>query len=46
MDVLPAGGFDKKEFLRLAASLEQNSDTRWPPRLCRARRSKASFSRP
>jgi Cu+-exporting ATPase len=26
MDVLPAGGFDKKEFLRLAASLEQNSE--------------------
>jgi len=26
MDVLPAGDFDKKEFLRLAASLEQNSE--------------------
>ena len=26
MDVLPAGGFDSKEFLRLAASLEQNSE--------------------
>jgi Cu+-exporting ATPase len=26
MDVLPAGGFDAKEFLRLAASLEQNSE--------------------
>ena len=26
MDVLPAGGFDPKEFLRLAASLEQNSE--------------------
>jgi Cu+-exporting ATPase len=26
MDVLPAGGFDKKELLRLAASLEQNSE--------------------
>ena len=26
MDVLPTGGFDKKEFLRLAASLEQNSE--------------------
>jgi Cu+-exporting ATPase len=26
MDVLPAGGFDKKEFLRLAASLERNSE--------------------
>ena len=26
MDVLPTGGFDAKEFLRLAASLEQNSE--------------------
>ena len=26
MDVLPADGFDAKEFLRLAASLEQNSE--------------------
>ena len=26
MDVLPTGDFDKKEFLRLAASLEQNSE--------------------
>jgi Cu+-exporting ATPase len=26
MDVLPSGGFDSKEFLRLAASLEQNSE--------------------
>jgi len=26
LDVLPAGNFDKKEFLRLAASLEQNSE--------------------
>jgi P-type Cu+ transporter len=26
MDVLPTGGFDPKEFLRLAASLEQNSE--------------------
>src|ERR1019366_6161690 len=26
MDVLPAVGFDAKEFLRLAASLEQNSE--------------------
>jgi len=26
MDVLPIGGFDKKEFLRLAASLEQSSE--------------------
>src|ERR1039457_5774934 len=26
MDVLPTGGLDKKEFLRLAASLEQNSE--------------------
>jgi Cu+-exporting ATPase len=26
MGVLPAGGFDAKEFLRLAASLEQNSE--------------------
>jgi len=26
MDVLPAGGFDVKELLRLAASLEQNSE--------------------
>jgi Cu+-exporting ATPase len=26
MDVLPSGGFDQKEFLRLAASLEQNSE--------------------
>jgi Cu+-exporting ATPase len=26
VDVLPAGGFDTKEFLRLAASLEQNSE--------------------
>ena len=26
MDILPAGGFDAKEFLRLAASLEQNSE--------------------
>ena len=26
MDVLPADGFDSKEFLRLAASLEQNSE--------------------
>jgi Cu+-exporting ATPase len=26
MDVLPSGGFDAKEFLRLAASLEQNSE--------------------
>ena len=26
MDVLPIGGFDAKEFLRLAASLEQNSE--------------------
>jgi Cu+-exporting ATPase len=26
MDVLPTGGFDTKEFLRLAASLEQNSE--------------------
>jgi Cu+-exporting ATPase len=26
IDVLPAGGFDAKEFLRLAASLEQNSE--------------------
>jgi Cu+-exporting ATPase len=26
MDVLPAGGFGAKEFLRLAASLEQNSE--------------------
>jgi len=26
MDVLPAGGFDAKEFLRLAASLEQDSE--------------------
>jgi len=26
MDVLPTGGFDVKEFLRLAASLEQNSE--------------------
>ena len=26
MDVLPAGGFDAKELLRLAASLEQNSE--------------------
>ena len=26
MDVLPAGGFDAKEILRLAASLEQNSE--------------------
>jgi Cu+-exporting ATPase len=26
MEVLPTGGFDKKEFLRLAASLEQNSE--------------------
>ena len=26
MDVLPAGGFDAKEVLRLAASLEQNSE--------------------
>ena len=26
MDVLPAGGFDAKDFLRLAASLEQNSE--------------------
>ena len=26
VDVLPAGGFDPKEFLRLAASLEQNSE--------------------
>ena len=26
VDVLPAGGFDAKEFLRLAASLEQNSE--------------------
>jgi len=26
MDVLPAGGLDAKEFLRLAASLEQNSE--------------------
>ena len=26
IDVLPAGDFDKKEFLRLAASLEQNSE--------------------
>jgi len=26
MDILPAGGFDGKEFLRLAASLEQNSE--------------------
>jgi len=26
MDVLPGGGFDAKEFLRLAASLEQNSE--------------------
>jgi Cu+-exporting ATPase len=26
MDILPVGGFDAKEFLRLAASLEQNSE--------------------
>src|SRR5664279_1838028 len=26
MDILPSGGFDTKEFLRLAASLEQNSE--------------------
>jgi Cu+-exporting ATPase len=26
MDVLPRGGFDRKDFLRLAASLEQNSE--------------------
>ena len=26
LDVLPTGGFDAKEFLRLAASLEQNSE--------------------
>ncbi len=26
VDILPAGGFDAKEFLRLAASLEQNSE--------------------
>jgi Cu+-exporting ATPase len=26
MDALPSGGFDEKEFLRLAASLEQNSE--------------------
>ena len=26
VDVLPSGGFDPKEFLRLAASLEQNSE--------------------
>jgi Cu+-exporting ATPase len=26
MDVLPVGGFDKRELLRLAASLEQNSE--------------------
>ena len=26
MDILPAGGFDAMEFLRLAASLEQNSE--------------------
>jgi Cu+-exporting ATPase len=26
MDVLPSGGFDAKEFLRLSASLEQNSE--------------------
>jgi Cu+-exporting ATPase len=26
MDILPAGGFDAKEFLHLAASLEQNSE--------------------
>jgi len=26
MDVLPSGGFDAKEFLRLASSLEQNSE--------------------
>jgi Cu+-exporting ATPase len=26
IDVLPSGGFDAKEFLRLAASLEQNSE--------------------
>jgi Cu+-exporting ATPase len=26
MDVLPTGGFDRKELLRLAASLEQNSE--------------------
>jgi len=26
MDVLPTGGFDAKDFLRLAASLEQNSE--------------------
>jgi Cu+-exporting ATPase len=26
MDILPAAGFDAKEFLRLAASLEQNSE--------------------
>jgi Cu+-exporting ATPase len=26
MDILPTGGFDAKEFLRLAASLEQNSE--------------------
>ena len=26
VDILPTGGFDAKEFLRLAASLEQNSE--------------------
>ncbi len=26
MDILPTGGFDSKDFLRLAASLEQNSE--------------------
>ncbi len=46
INVLPAGGFDTTEFLRLAASLEQNSEHPLAAAIVRARRTKVSFSRP
>jgi magnesium-transporting ATPase (P-type) len=46
VDVLPTGGFDAKEFLRSPPRWSRTANTRSPPRLCGARRNKASLSTP
>ena len=46
VDVLPSGGFDAKELLRLAASLEQNSEHPLAAAIVRARKNRILTLRP
>ena len=46
VDTLPADGFDAKELLRSRPRWSRTANTRWPPRLFKARKRRTSLSTP